>query len=735
MTVEMYETSAEGMKSILRGDNGDPFSIMGMHIGKDGIVIVRVFFPDATGVEVIDRKTGKIVDALDLLHEDGFFAGRMGRRKKRFPYKLRVTLPDQELVMEDPYRFYTILVEKETQMLAEGRFWHAYNKLGAHITRHDGVPGVAFAVWAPNASRVSVVGEFNNWDGRRHVMRLRHSCSIWELFIPDLTEGDNYMFEIKDRNGLLLPLKADPYAFAAELRPRKNSVIAKIDQFKWADKHWMKNRAKRNALDAPISVYEVHLGSWSRVPEEDNRSLNYRELADKLIPYVKDMGFTHIQLLPVSEFPFDGSWGYQPVSLFAPTSRFGKPEDFKYLVERCHQENIGVLLDWVAAHFPADDHGLGRFDGSHLYEHEDPRRGYHPDWHTLIYNYGRFEVSNFLISNALFWLDRYHIDGLRADAVASMLYLDYSRQDDEWLPNAQGGNTNLEAIEFLRCLNELASDFEGATIVAEESTSWPGVSRPTSKGGLGFDYKWNMGWMHDTLEYMKMDPVYRKHHHHKMTFGLVYAYSENFILPLSHDEVVHMKGSLLTRMPGDDWQRFANLRAYYGFMWSHPGKKLLFMGGEFAQIREWNFEASLDWHLLDNKFHKGIQTLVRDLNHYYVNTPALYQLDCEKSGFQWIKVDESEESYYAWVRMGRDNAHPVLVLCNFTPVPRYDLRLGVPKEGNWNIKIDTDKLEYGGSGMIQVAGYQTESVPSDNQPCSVTVDLPPLATMILEWQQ
>ena len=732
--MNMHGTNAEAMRSIIRGDHGDPFSVLGMHEdGPGGALAVRVFFPDAEAVTVLDRKTGKRVCALDRLHQVGFFAGTLARRKKRFPYQLAIVLPDREITYEDPYRFYKILPDKDAQLLADGIHWRAYDVMGAHFRRIEGVEGVSFTVWAPNASRVSVVGDFNNWDGRRHVMRLRYSASIWEIFIPGLTVGDTYMFEIKDAQGNLLPLKVDPFAFGSGRPPETVSVVQKIDNYKWADKVWMNKREKVNAPDAPVSVYEVHLGSWRRVPEEGNRQLTYEELGDYLIPYVKNMGFTHIQLMPVAEFPFEGSWGYQPVSLFAPTRRQGTPEEFKRFVERCHQANIGVFLDWVPAHFPGDAHGLARFDGTCLYEHADPRKGYHPDWSTLIYNYGRYEVANFLISNALFWLDRYHIDGLRVDAVASMLYLDYSRKEGEWVPNAQGGNTNLEAIDFLQRMNELAhGDYRGAVTIAEESTSWPGVTQPTRDGGLGFTYKWNMGWMHDTLEYMKLDPFFRKYHHHKMTFGMVYAYSENFILPLSHDEVVHMKGSLLGRMQGDTWRRFANLRAYYGFMWTHPGKKLLFMGGEFAQEREWNHDASLDWHLLQTHWHEGIQRLVRDLNQLYRSSPALYTLDNQDEGFRWVKVDAEDLSLYAYLRMGSGQSKTLFVVCNFTPVPRYQVRLGVPEPGLWRERLNTDATEYSGSGLGNDDGVHAEEASLDGFPYTLSLTLPPLSTIILE---
>lgn len=726
-------TNIEIAKAICRGDYGDPFSVLGMHELKDKSQVVRVFFPEATKVEVVDKKSGRVVCDLERMLPEGFFAGMMGRRKKPFAYKLKVTIEDEVLNMEDPFRFGTILSDRDVQMIVDGNHWRSYEILGSHITKIDGVTGVTFAVWAPNASRVSVVGDFNNWDGRRHIMRLRHRCSVWEIFIPGLTEGDQYMYEIKDRNGVLLPKKTDPYAFATECPPHKASEIRRIDHFKWADKNWMKNRAKRMAKNAPISVYEVHLGSWKRVPEEDNRYLTYRELADQLVPYLKEMGFTHVELMPVSEYPFYGSWGYQPVSLFAPTRRFGDPEDFKYMVERFHQEDIGVIIDWVPAHFPADNHGLARFDGTALYEHEDPRLGHHPDWKTLIYNYGRVEVANFLISNALFWLDRYHIDGLRVDAVASMLYLDYSRQDGEWIPNRHGGNTNLEAIDLLRNLNELVhGEFDGAVTIAEESTAWPGVTAATSKGGLGFTYKWNMGWMHDTLSYVEKDPIHRRYHHHQMTFGMIYAYNENFMLPLSHDEVVHMKGSLIRKMPGDSWRKAANLRAYYGFMWTHPGKKLLFMGGEFAQEREWNHENSLDWHLLKGRYHAGIQQLVKDLNAYYRKTPALHQLDTDPSGFKWVQADASEESYYAYLRFDEDAKNPVLIVCNFTPVPRYNYTFGVPKPGKWVEAINTDALAYGGSDISNGTHIETTEEETNGQPYKLSLTIPPLSTLILE---
>ena len=605
--------------------------------------------------------------------------------------------------------------------------------MGAQVIELDGVQGVSFAVWAPNARRVAVVGDFNGWDGRCHPLRLRHECGVWEIFIPGIGEGECYKYEIKGAHGELLPLKADPYGFAAEHPPRTASVVRRTDNFEWDDDAWMEQRTRRQDRSAPISIYELHLGSWRRDVEDGNRYLTYRELAVQLIPYIKEMGFTHIELLPISEFPFDGSWGYQPIGMFAPTSRFGTPEDFKYFIESCHKAEIGVLIDWVPGHFPTDPHGLGHFDGTHLYEHEDPRQGFHQDWNTLIYNYGRSEVANYLLNNALFWLDRYHIDGLRVDAVASMLYLDYSREEGEWVPNQYGGNENLEAIAFLRRMNELVYEkLGGVMTAAEESTSWPGVSHPTYLGGLGFGYKWNMGWMHDSLGYIGKEPVHRRYHHNEMTFGLLYAFAENFILPLSHDEVVHGKGSLLARMPGDSWQQFANLRAYYGFMWSHPGKKLLFMGGEFGQGREWNHDQGLDWHLLDVHWHEGVRRLVSDLNALYKDLPALHQRDCEAGGFQWIKANDADESVFVFLRRGDPVSAPVVVVCNFTPILRENYQVGVPDEGFYSERLNTDAGVYGGSNQGNSGGIGSVSTSWDGMPHSISITLPPLSTVIFE---
>jgi 1,4-alpha-glucan branching enzyme len=588
---------------------------------------------------------------------------------------------------------------------------------------------VAFAVWAPNAQRVSLVGDFNAWDGRRMPMRKRHAGGFWELFVPGLRPGHLYKYELLGAHGELLPLKADPHAERAERPPGTASVIANPSRHVWQDGGWMNARAQRNDREAPIAIYEVHLASWRR--PEHGQYLSYRELAEQLVPYVADLGFTHIEVMPLTEYPFDGSWGYQPISLFAPTSRHGGADDCRAFIDACHRAGLGLWLDWVPGHFPTDAHGLGRFDGTALYEHADPRQGLHRDWNTLIYNYGRREVTNFLLSSALYWMREYHIDGLRVDAVASMLYLDYSRNAGEWIPNLFGGRENLDAIAFLRRMNELVfGEQTGATTAAEESTAWPMVSRPVYVGGLGFGFKWNMGWMHDTLRYMSKDPIHRKYHHNDMTFGLLYAFHETFILPLSHDEVVHGKGSLLGRMPGDRWQRFANLRAYFAFMWTHPGKKLLFMGGEFGQEHEWNHDSGLDWHSLADPFHAGVRALMRDLNRLYRATPALYRLDCEPQGFSWIDAANGAESILSYLRRGREEHELAVIVCNFTPVPRHDYRIGVPRPGHYRERINTDASIYGGSGVGNAGGLDAEPHPMHGHACSLRLNLPPLGVLI-----
>ena len=718
--------------AIAGGDFDDPFSFLGMHPAPEGKLRVRAFMPGATAVAVIDSADGGEAAELDRIHEGGVFAGDIADRTQPFPYRLRVRSEAGTVEIEDAYRFPPVLGELDVHLLVEGTHLGIYDRLGAHPTTCEGVSGVSFAVWAPNAGRVSVVGPFNDWDGRRHVMRLRHDCGVWEIFVPGIGDGELYKYEIRNRAGHLLPLKADPVAFAAEQPPRTASVVRDLGGYEWSDDAWLSRRQAAGALDAPISIYEVHLGSWKRVAEEGRRYLTYRELADDLVPYVQDMGFTHIELLPVSEYPFDGSWGYQPTGLFAPTSRFGSPDDFRAFVDRAHQAGIGILLDWVPGHFPADGHGLAGFDGTHLYEHSDPRKGRHRDWDTLIYNYGRREVANFLLSNARFWVDAYHLDGLRVDAVASMLYLDYSREPGDWIPNEYGGNENLEAVAFLKRLNEtLYADGSGVMTVAEESTAWPMVSRPTYLGGLGFGFKWNMGWMHDTLLYMSKDAVHRRYHHDNLTFGLLYAFTENFILPLSHDEVVHGKGSLLGKMAGDRWQKFANLRAYYAFMFGHPGKKLLFMGAEFAQESEWRHDHSLDWHLLDDPMHGGVRTLLKDLNRVYRSHGALHEIDFDPAGFQWIDCQDSDQSVLSFLRRARDPNEVAVVVSNFTPVPREGYRVGVPSGGYYAELVNTDAREYGGSGMGNAGGVGADAVPWHGQPFSVSLTLPPLATVIL----
>jgi 1,4-alpha-glucan branching enzyme len=712
-------------------NSGDPFSVLGPHEISPGLWEIRAILPDADAVTVLDRDGETVLGVMERTPPDGLLVASF-RASGRPDYRLRIERQGATEIRHDAYSFGTFLSHDDLMRIGDPTSDAVYTKLGAHFLDLGGIQGFLFTVWAPNARRVSVVGDFNSWDGRCHPMRRRHEVGIWELFIPDVTPDQRYKFEIIGLHGNLLALKADPIAFAAEHPPATASILKGAPTFDWQDADWMTSRSTQNHRKAAMSIYECHLGSWARVPEEGNRYLTYRELAVRLIPYVKNLGFTHIELLPITEYPFDGSWGYQTISLYAPTSRFGTPEDFAAFVEAAHAAGIGIILDWVPAHFPNDPHGLSYFDGTHLYEHADPRLGFHQDWGTYIYNFERQEVMSFLVANARFWLERYHLDGLRVDAVASMLYLDYSRKPGEWIPNRYGGNENLGAIDFIRKMNEVAyATSPGAVTIAEESTAWPGVSQPTYTGGLGFGFKWNMGWMHDTLRYISKDSVFRRYHHHDLTFGLLYAFSENFILPLSHDEVVHGKGSLLNKMPGDRWQRFANLRAYFGFMWGHPGKKLLFMGGEFAQEREWNHDESLDWHLLDDSFHKGVQTLIGDLNHAYQSIPALHERDCEAKGFEWLVADDRDNSVIAWARRGDDEKALAIVVSNFTPVPRETYRIGVPLPGFYREAVNTDAVQYGGSNVGNLGGVMAEDTPSHGQPCSLTVTIPPLATVIL----
>ena len=722
--------SAEApLRELLRGEHDDPYAVLGMHASAPGSVTVRCLLPGATGVDVIDRRSGAVMGTLARVEGD-LFAARLPAPQGRFAYRLRVTDAHGVHDRDDPYAFPPLLGELDSHLLAEGRHWHAYDRLGAHPRTLDGVRGVAFAVWAPNARRVSVVGPFNRWDGRVHVMRRRVECGVWEIFLPGLGAGELYKFEVLTRYGGIA-LKSDPYAFRTEAPPATASVVVDHAPFAWTDADWMARRGERPSIRTAMSSYEVHLGSWRR--HADGRACSYDELADSLIPYACGLGFTHLELLPVNEHPFAGSWGYQPTALFAPSARWGTPDDFRRFVDRCHAAGLGVVLDWVPAHFPRDSHGLARFDGTCLYEHADPRIGHHREWNTLAYNYGRHEVANFLIANALFWLREFHIDGLRTDAVASMLYLDYDREPGQWLANIHGGNENLEAVAFLRQLNQVIHSHApaGAVTIAEESTAWPMVTRPAHLGGLGFDFKWNMGWMNDTLAYMRHDPVHRRFHHDLLTFGLLYAFSEHFVLPLSHDEVVHGKGSLLGKMPGDRWQRLANLRLYLAFQFTQPGKKLLFMGGEFAQEREWNHDAELDWGLLADPSHAGMQRFVRDLNRLYRQLPCLHRHDCHDRGFRWIDCNDIEQSVLAWRRIGDEPDDFAVIVCNFTPVPRHGYRVGVPRPGRYREVLNGDALDYGGSGIGNGGGVDSEPSPRHGQAHSLALTLPPLAALVL----
>jgi len=718
-------------QALADGQSGDPFAMLGPHPDA-GSVIVRVFLPSAESVHVAHR-SGAPLTELTPLQIAGLFAGRI---PPGTPYLLQIRWPggaSQET--EDPYSFGLLLGELDLHLLAEGNHLELGRCLGAHKMSVEGVEGVRFAVWAPNARRVSVVGDFNAWDGRRHPMRKRVEAGVWEIFIPRLAAGNIYKYEILGARGLQ-PLKADPVALQAEAPPRTASVVCNPAAFAWSDADWMSARARNAVLaHAPMSAYEVHAASWRRHAGENHRSLNWEELGDQLIPYVRDLGFTHIELLPIMAHPFGGSWGYQPLSQYAPHAVYGEPAAFARFVDRCHGAGLGVLLDWVPAHFPTDAHGLARFDGTPLYEHEDPREGFHQDWNTLIYNLGRREVHSFLIASALHWIERYHVDGLRVDAVASMLYRDYSRRAGEWIPNRYGGRENLEAIDFLRHLNDvIAARCPGVLTIAEESTAWPGVTHPTGAFGLGFAYKWNMGWMHDTLRYVSSDPVYRRYDHNDITFGLVYAFAERFVLPLSHDEVVHGKRSLLGKMPGDRWQRCANLRAYFGFMWAHPGKKLLFMGGELAQESEWRHDAELDWAALGDPLHAGMTRLVRDLNRVYASEAALHALDCDSAGFRWIVGDDRDNSVFAFYRSGDASVQPVIAVCNFTPVPRLKYRIGAPRAGVWRELINTDSAAYGGSNLGNGGRVRASSMPHHGQPFSLQLTLPPLATVLLRHE-
>jgi 1,4-alpha-glucan branching enzyme len=719
------------LDAILGASHGDPFAVLGMHqVGEH--LVVRIFRPEARAVAVqsLDNP-GAIFPALRV-HEAGFFEAVLEGAQERFRYTLCCTGHDgQEWTERDPFSFGVLLGALDLHLFAEGQHWQLYEKLGAHLTEVDGARGTAFHVWAPNAQRVSVVGDFNGWDGRRHPMRKLLGCGVWELFIPGVSEGAHYKYEVKQSHGAIV-LKSDPFAFFGQYGTSTASLVFDLARYQWGDGEWMEKRRQVEPQRAPMSIYEVHLGSWRRRVEEAHRPLSYRELADQLVEYVCEMGYTHLELMPVVEHPFEGSWGYQVTGYFAPTSRWGNPDELRHLIDRAHQRGIGIILDWVPGHFPKDAHGLAEFDGTDLYEHADPRLGEHMDWGTLIFNYGRNEVRNFLIANGLFWLDQYHIDGLRVDAVASMLYLDYSRQPGEWIPNAHGGRENLEAIYFLKRFNELAYErHPGIVTIAEESTAWPGVSRPTYLGGLGFGFKWNMGWMHDFLDYMGLDPVYRRFHQGAITFSLLYAFHEHFVLVLSHDEVVHGKGSLLNKMPGDLWQKFANLRLFYAWMYAHPGKKLLFMGGEFGQWREWDHDTSLDWHLLQHPEHDGLRRLVQHLNWLYRAEPALWDQDDTYAGFEWIDFHDSDNSVVAFLRKSSSGQTLAFVI-NATPVPREYYRIGVNGGGFYEEVLNTDAQTYGGSNVGNYGGVQAEEVAWQGKSHSLVLRLPPLGVVGLK---
>ncbi|HEX3659038.1 MAG TPA: 1,4-alpha-glucan branching protein GlgB [Pirellulales bacterium] len=699
---------------------------------------VRAFLPESAQAWIVDETHSAVPRPMRRIHPAGLYEAicplpESGQPQQR--YLLQVAdSSGNRATMHDPYSFPQLLTDYDLHLLNEGTHWRSYEKLGAQLRTIDGVDGVNFAVWAPNATSVSVIGDFNGWDGRRHPLRKHIPGGFWELFVPGLGDGTLYKYQVRHHGEVYE--KSDPYGFAAELPPRTASKVCQLDRYHWHDGEWMNRRVQTNGLDAPMSVYEVHLGSWRRPDDDPSRWLTYRELAHELVDYVREMGFTHIELLPITEHPFSGSWGYQTVGYYAPTSRFGSPADFMYFVDHCHQNGIGVMLDWVPAHFPRDAHGLRLFDGTALYEHADPRKGEHRDWGTLIFNYGRHEVRNFLLSNALFWLDKYHLDGLRVDAVASMVYLDYSRNEGEWIPNEFGGRENLEAVSFLKELNiQTHLQYPGVLTVAEESTAWTGVSRPTYLGGLGFSLKWNMGWMNDTLRYMHHEPIHRRYHHDELTFSLIYAFTENFCLPLSHDEVVHGKGSLLDQMPGDLWQRFANLRLLYAYMWAHPGKKLLFMGGELGQWNEWNYDTSLQWDLLQWDLHRGLKKFVSDLNHLYRREPALHQIDFDHHGFEWIDCHNYDESIMCFMRKAKDPRDFLAVCCNFTPVPREHHRVGLPERCWYNEIANSDSMYYGGGNVGNGAGVMAENIPWHGRPFSAEIAIPPLGVTILKPQR
>lgn len=720
---------------IVNGEHSDPHTVLGMHeMEEDGrkAVVVRAFLPDAAGITVIDYANKRKKYPMERLHADGFFEVTIADREEWFRYQLEYTDADGNTWRSyDPYSFSPTLSEFDRHLFGAGTHYEIYEKMGGRLMTHEGARGAAFSVWAPNAKAVSVIGDFNNWDARRSPMRRLGESGIWELFLPAAAEGDKYKFHVTQCDGRVVD-KTDPYGVYAEVRPNNASVLYPLKRYKWKDRRWMTARRKYDFRAAPMNIYEVHLGSWKRA--EGNRFLSYTELAEQLIPYVKEMGYTHIEMLPVEEHPFDGSWGYQVTGYYAPTSRYGSPDEFKQFVDACHQNGISVILDWVPAHFPKDDFALARFDGTALYEHQDPRLGEHIQWGTYIFNYGRKEVANFLLANALYWMDIFHIDGLRVDAVASLLRLDFCKEEGQWLPNVYGGSENLEAIEFLKHMNSVIAEREpGALMIAEDSTAWPGVTKKVDEGGLGFSLKWNMGWMNDFLSYIKLDPIYRKYHQNKLTFGMAYHYAENFVLVLSHDEVVHTKSSMIGKMPGDVWQSFANLRLSYGFMMGHPGKKLLFMGGEFAQYSEWSEARSLDWHLLQYADHQEMQAYVKELNHLYAEESAFWAEDFDPNGFQWIECDDAESSIVSFVR--RSQEKELVFLCNFTPVVHRGFSLGVPQEGVYHERLNSDAARFGGSDVINAVPLQSRAEPAGRCPFRVELDVPPLGMVILEREQ
>jgi len=743
MPVNQLHTTDAALAALAGGRNRDPFAVLGPHV-EDGRLVIRAFHPSARSIDLLllpDHEPRPMVRH----GSSGAFEIALERQVRLKPdaayetdevpdYRLRITYPGDHVIdVDDPYRYGRVLTDFDIHLLGEGTHLHAFEKLGAHRISVGPTTGTHFAVWAPNADRVSVIGDFNAWDGRVHPMRAIAPGGFWEIFVPGLPEGEKYKFEIRTPAGALLK-KTDPFGRAFEVPPQSAAIVRDISRYVWHDQAWMDGRGECGSwLEQPMAIYEVHLGSWARIPDEGNRFLTYRELAQRLVPYVKEMGFTHVELLPVMEHPFSGSWGYQVLGFFAPTSRFGPPEDFKLFVDACHQAGLGVILDWVPGHFPKDEHGLARFDGTALYEHQDPRQGEHQDWGTLIFNYGRNEVRNFLLSNALFWLEEYHVDGLRVDAVASMLYLDYSRKSGQWVPNAFGGRENLEAIGFLQQLNSLThADKPGTITLAEESTAWSGVSRPVHLGGLGFTYKWNMGWMHDILGYTHEDPINRRWHHNKVTFSGIYMHTENFVLPFSHDEVVHGKGSMIGKMPGDPWQKLATLRLLYGYMYGHPGKKLLFMGCEFGQHREWNHDRSLEWHLLDDPRHAGLKHFVQALNWHYHAEPSLHQSDFEPGGFRWIECNDAENSVVSFVRYARNRHDFTVMICNFTPVPRAEYRVGVPEAGYYAELLNSDASLYGGSDVGNGGGIQSEPIAAHGFEHSLRLVAPPLGCLLLK---